>query len=163
MDNALKLGIIIAVLVVVGGFMAYKLYLNYKNADPKELTLIDIISFVMSNIEYFVNALQDAMGDLNGINAEDYENDEAYHQKLIDTAITIIETRAAEVGIKFNLSHSTLVNLADIVIHEIIKFVQQREEQQKALEAAAATAIPMDDTPEGKTDITKDMQDFYSE
>lgn len=161
MDNVLKLGIIIAVLLVVGGFMAYKIYLNYKNADPKEITLIDIMTFIMGNIEYFVDALQDAMGDLNGINAKDYETDEAYHQKLIETAITIIETRAAEVGIKFNLSHSTLVNLADIVIHEIIKLVERREEQQKAIEAAAQTAIPADVTPEGKTDITKDIEGFY--
>lgn len=161
MDNALKVGIIIAVLLVVGGFMAYKVYLNYKNADPKEITLIDIMAFIMGNIEYFVDALQDAMGDLNGINAKDYETDEAYHQKLIETAITIIETRAAEVGIKFNLSHSTLVNLADIVIHEIIKLVERREEQQKAIEAAAQTAIPADVTPEGKTDITKDIEGFY--
>lgn len=161
MDNALKLGIIIAVLLVVGGFMAYKIYLNYKNADPKEITLIDIMTFIMGNIEYFVDALQDAMGDLNGINAEEYETDEAYHQKLIETAITIIETRAAEVGIRFNLSHSTLVNLADIVIHEIIKLVERREEQQRAIEAAAQTAIPADVTPEGKTDITKDIEGFY--
>lgn len=161
MDNALKVGIIIAVLLVVGGFMAYKVYLNYKNADPKEITLIDIMAFIMGNIEYFVDALQDAMGDLNGINAKDYETDEAYHQKLIETAITIIETRAAEVGIKFNLSHSTLVNLADIVIHEIIKLVERREEQQRAIEAAAQTVIPADVTPEGKTDITKDIEGFY--
>lgn len=153
MDDMLRLGIIIATLVVVAGFMGYKIYLNYKKDTPApdEMGLVKLINFILSNIDYFINALQDTMDDLNGINIEDCKNDAEYRQRLIETAISIIEKSANEVGITFSLSHSTLVNLAEIIIDKLIE------------RAEADAEVLLEEAPKSDSvDITKEIEDFYT-
>lgn len=153
MDDMLRLGIIIATLVVVAGFMGYKIYLNYKKDTPApdEMGLVKLINFILSNIDYFINALQDTMDNLNGINIEDCKNDAEYRQRLIETAISIIEKSANEVGITFSLSHSTLVNLAEIIIDKLIE------------RAEADAEVLLEEAPKSDSvDITKEIEDFYT-
>lgn len=158
MNDVLKLGIIIATLVIVCGFIGYKIYLNYKKVTPGETNLIKMIDFILDNIDYFVNALQETMDNLNEIDIETCKNDVEYRERLIETAISIIETRANEVGIVFNLSHSTLVNLAEIIIGKLIAHIDEVQ-KQKLVEATDETVL-LEDTA-GTTDISKDIEDFY--
>lgn len=159
MNEQIKLGVLLVVVLAVAGFMGYKIYLNYKNTDPKDFNVLTVLSFVLNNIEYFVDALQDAMGDLNGVSADGYENDEEYHDKLLNVAITIIEERAAEVGITFKLSHATLVNIADIAIHQIIKFIEQTEKEKMLMDSR----IIDENVSDEKQDMTKTIEGWYDE
>lgn len=136
------------VLCVVAAFGCYKVYgIVKKNGIGQGA--IEAITFIFKNLDDFVDSLQEAMADMGGIKRDEYESDVSYRRVLIEKAVTIIEKSAAENGIKFTLTHDTLVNLAEIVITQAIKAT----EQQKMLEEVVE--MPKEIPENDKVDITE--------
>lgn len=156
MSEVFKVIFIIAVMVVVAGFVGYKIYLNWKKQSSEEKSsILTVIQFVFSNMDYFVDTLQNVMYSLGDINPADFETDDKYRTKLIEEAVHIIETKAAEVGISFSLNHDTLVNFADIIIKEVLRRAEVSKKEALATEKADAKI-------EGdKSDITLEIEKFY--
>lgn len=147
-------------MAIVGGFVGYKIYLNWKKQTADgQTSVLSVIQFAFTNMDYLVDTLQNVMYSLGDIDPANYETDDEYRKKLIEEAVAIIELKAAESGIKFNLNHTTLVNVADIVIKEVIR--RADKSKQEALVSEKVDTKAVDTT--GKKDISGELTDFYKE
>lgn len=163
MNDYVSLVITVVVIIIAAGIIGYAAYNKFKTGmpgfnfnSPKVVDLIKIFKFILDSIDDFIGELQEVTEDIGGINRESFESDTEYHNALIEAAVTIVEKRAVEIGITFKLSHTTLVNLSELVLTEVMRVLNDKE-KIKSLEEDVESAT----SESGKTDITEEFHSFY--
>lgn len=155
MPNELQVLLVGIVLAAVAGLAGYKIYKNWKSGEPSA-GFAQTAMFILKNIDNFIEDLKEALGTMDAISEDKFENNAAYRTKLIETAVTIIEKEAAEAGITFKFSHDTLVNLAEIALTQVIKLMKTEAEQQRTIDAKVNMAL-LEQAKTDKVDITADI------